>query len=239
VTWLETLRGGLIVSVQVHDVDDPVGEPRTIAAIASSVAASGAAGIRCGGLGGPIVVEAVAAAVDVPVIGMWKDPTAAVQITPTIRHALAVAAAGAHIVAFDGTDRPRPDNETVAALIDAVHGAGLLAMADVATLADARRCEDSGADVVATTLAGYADGNMVDPSGPDVRLVRALSRALAVPVVAEGRYSTPLQVRAAFEAGAHSVVVGRAITSPAWLTRVFLSATSPQFAEGQPVIRAP
>lgn len=46
-----------------------------------------------------------------------------------------------------------------------------------------------------------------------------------VPVVAEGRYRTPTQVREALRAGAFAVVVGRAITDPLMLTRTFVDAT--------------
>jgi N-acylglucosamine-6-phosphate 2-epimerase len=48
---------------------------------------------------------------------------------------------------------------------------------------------------------------------------------LRVPVVAEGRYRTPAQVREALRAGAFAVVVGRAITDPLMLTKVFVEGT--------------
>jgi N-acylglucosamine-6-phosphate 2-epimerase len=42
--------------------------------------------------------------------------------------------------------------------------------------------------------------------------------------VAEGRYASPEQVRAAFTAGAFAVVVGTAITNPVALTQRFAAA---------------
>ena len=57
------------------------------------------------------------------------------------------------------------------------------------------------------------------PDGPDVTLVAALAEAVGVPVLAEGRYAGAGDVRAAFAAGAHAVVVGTAITDPMALTR--------------------
>jgi N-acylglucosamine-6-phosphate 2-epimerase len=43
-------------------------------------------------------------------------------------------------------------------------------------------------------------------------------------VLAEGRYATADDVRRAFDAGAHAVVVGTAITDPVALTRRFAAA---------------
>jgi putative N-acetylmannosamine-6-phosphate epimerase len=46
-------------------------------------------------------------------------------------------------------------------------------------------------------------------------------------VIAEGRYSSPEAVRAAFAAGAHAVVVGTAITNAVELTKRF-AAVAPR-----------
>jgi N-acylglucosamine-6-phosphate 2-epimerase len=96
----------------------------------------------------------------------------------------------------------------------------------------------AGAAAVATTLSGYtgrsgpagADGAR-PAGGPDVSLVAELARELDLPVLAEGRYATPDDVQAAFEAGAFAVVVGTAITDPGELTRRLASST-PAGADG-------
>jgi N-acylglucosamine-6-phosphate 2-epimerase len=54
---------------------------------------------------------------------------------------------------------------------------------------------------------------------PDLELVERLADELDCPVLAEGRYSIPDDVAAAFDAGAFAVVVGTAITDPTALTR--------------------
>ena len=96
-------------------------------------------------------------------------------------------------------------------------------MADVATLAEAERAAALGADAVATTLSGYTHETAArHGEGPDLDLVAALVAALSVPVVAEGRFETPAQVREAFRRGAHAVVVGTAITNPREMTRRFV-----------------
>ncbi|GCD93121.1 N-acetylmannosamine-6-phosphate 2-epimerase [Embleya hyalina] len=220
---LEPLRGALIVSVQVHRADDPLRGPAIMAAIARAAVEGGAAGIRCGGIGGLPDVEAVCAAVDVPVIGLWKDGDTDVYITPSVDHAVAVAAAGASIVAIDGTARVRPDGSTFADAVRAVHAAGALVLADVSTEDEALAAEAAGADAVATTLAGYTPGRTRTP-GPDLVLVERLAARITVPVIAEGRYHRPADAAAAITAGAHAVVVGTAITVPAWITTNFREA---------------
>ena len=212
---LDTLRGGLVVSCQPlpDEPADPMRDAFVQAKVAAAAALGGAAGIRCNT---PDHVAAVRAAVDVPVIGLWKDGPGPVTITPTDEHARAVARAGAHLVAADATDRPRP--APFSAVVAAVHAAGALVLADVSTEAEAHAAIDAGADVVATTLAGYTPHAPKTP-GPDLDLLERLATRLAVPVLAEGRYRTADDLRRAFAAGAHAVVVGNAITSPLYLTR--------------------
>ncbi|MFF7144182.1 MULTISPECIES: N-acetylmannosamine-6-phosphate 2-epimerase [Streptomyces] len=210
------VAGRLIVSCQAPE-GDPMRDTATLVRLARSAEAGGAAAVR---VNDPEVVAAVAAAVALPVIGLWKDGDTGVYITPTVRHALAVAEAGAHVVAADATARPRPDGGSFADLVTAVHAAGALIMADVATLEEGVLAARQGADLVSTTLSGYAPGSP-RRTGPDLELVAALARATATPVVAEGRIATPEEAAEALARGAHSVVVGTAITAPTALTHRF------------------
>lgn len=212
------LRGRLIVSCQAPP-GDPMRETGTLVRLARSAAAGGGAAIRANE---PAVVAAVVAAVDLPVIGLWKDGDTGVYITPTVRHALALVEAGAAVVAADATDRPRADGSTFAELVTAVHAAGALVMADVSTLAEGIAAAEQGADFVSTTLSGYVPGTPEQP-GPDLTLVADLAAATDVPVVAEGRINTPEDAAAAVARGAHSVVVGTAITAPTALTARFVA----------------
>ncbi|MFF1345798.1 N-acetylmannosamine-6-phosphate 2-epimerase [Streptomyces sp. NPDC058322] len=215
----DALRGKLIVSCQAPP-GDPMRETGTLVRLARSAVAGGGAAIRANE---PEVVAAIAGAVDLPVIGLWKDGDVGVYITPTVRHALALTEAGADVVAADATDRPRPDGSTFAELVAAVHGAGALVMADVSTLAEGITAAAQGADFVSTTLSGYVPGPPEQP-GPDLGLVAALAAAIDVPVVAEGRINTPEDAAEALARGAHSVVVGTAITAPTALTARFVAA---------------
>jgi len=196
-------------------------DPVVIAAVARAAVAGGAVGLR---INGEDDIREVRRAVDVPIIGIRKvaTPESPVSITPTFADARAVAEAGADIIALDATARPRPGRERLDELIPRIkRELERPVMADVATTDEGVRAAALGADLVATTLSGYT-GAGPTPAGPDLDLVRTLSASLRVPVVAEGRYHTPALVREALRAGAFAVVVGRAITDPLMLTKVFV-----------------
>jgi putative N-acetylmannosamine-6-phosphate epimerase len=214
---LERLRGRLIVSCQPV-VGGPMDSPSIVAALALAAVAGGAAGLRIEGLANLRAVRAVA---EVPVIGLVKrpEPGTDVFITPRSHDVAALRDAGADIVAFDATDRNRP--APVAALTAAAQRAGALAMADLASEADAAAALAAGVDILGTTLSGYTGGPV--PEAPDLVLVSALAR-FGRPVFAEGRYRTPAQARAAITAGATAVVVGSAVTRVEHITQWFAEA---------------
>lgn len=217
---LEAIRGRLIVSCQAYP-GEAMRDPRTMAQVAQAAVAGGAAAVRAQG---EEDVRQVVAAVDVPVVGLIKDGSDGVFITPTLRHAVTVAEAGAQVVALDGTRRPRPDGLSLAETISRLREvADVLVMADCGSVEDARAAADAGADVVGTTLAGYT-GERPRTDGPDLELLEQVLRAVRVPVVAEGRIRTPAQAAAALAAGAHAVCVGTAITHPTTLTSWFVDA---------------
>lgn len=218
---LESLRGQLIVSCQAYP-GEPMRDPRTTAQVAASAVIGGAAAVRIQGLAD---VQHTRSAVEVPVIGLWKDGHDGVFITPTLRHALAVVNAGAHIVAIDGTRRERPDGLSLAETVDGIHAAShALVMADCGSFEDAVAAVRAGADIIGTTLAGYS-GERSKTQGPDLELLEAIANAgFGVPLIAEGRLHTPVQARQALDAGAFAVVVGTAITHPASITGWFAAA---------------
>ena len=220
-TNFEALAGQLVVSAQAYP-GEPMRDPRTMAQVAASAVTGGAAAIRVQGIAD---IQFARAAVEVPIIGLWKDGHDGVFITPTLRHALACANAGAHIVAIDGTRRPRPDGLTLAETIAGVHaGSNSVVMADCGSLEDAVAAAEAGADLIGTTLAGYTD-DRPKTDGPDLELIAQIAAAnLGRPLIAEGRIHSPPQARAALDAGAFAVVVGTAITHPATITGWFKAA---------------
>ena len=204
-----------------------------MSAIARAAELGGATGIR---VEGPADIRAVKDAVGVPVIGLIKRdvPGSPVRITPSLDDARAARDAGADVVAVDATLRLRPDGMTthdfVAALAAALEPPLL---ADVDSLDAGRAARAAGADAVATTLSGYT-GDGGAPEEPDLELVELLASELDCPVLAEGRYSTPADVAAAFGAGAFAVVVGTAITDPTALTRRLAEAAARSRSHGAP-----
>ncbi|MET8307207.1 N-acetylmannosamine-6-phosphate 2-epimerase [Micromonospora sp. NPDC005173] len=219
-TLIAQLRHRLVVSCQAYP-GEPMRDQDTMRRVALAAVQGGAAGIRAQGLAD---IAAIRDAVDLPLIGLWKDGDDDVFITPTLDHALAVARAGAHIVALDGTARPRPDGRSLTETVAAVHEqTGAMVMADCSTLAEGIAAAAAGADLVGTTLAGYTSYTSKQP-GPDLDLVAQLATAIDVPVIAEGRIHTPAQAAQALRAGAWAVVVGTAITHPTTITGWFASA---------------
>lgn len=226
---LASIRGRLVVSCQAAPAD-PMHDPSVIAAIAASVVAAGAGGVR---IDTPEHIEAVRRRCATTVIGLYKAGSDDVYITPTFEHARAVAEAGADIVALDATARPRPDGSTLAQTIARLHGElGVPVMADVSTVDEGIRAAAAGADVVSTTLFGelgdgaHGFGERPNGSGegPELDGLAELASSVDVPVIAEGRIAAPAHAVAAFERGAWAVVVGKAISSPSWIVKQFVSA---------------
>ena len=178
---------------------------------------------------GPENIRAIRERTNVPVIGIWKRelPDTEIHITPRLEDALAVVDAGAEIVALDATLRTRPGGATLNEIISrAKANCSALLMADVSNFEEGARAADLGVDFVSTTLSGYVGEPSQAMTGPDLELVQQLANHFgdAVPVIAEGRISTPHQAAEALRRGAHAVVVGTAITRPQVLTQTFCEA---------------
>ena len=199
---------------------------KCMAAMMKSVVNGGAGALRVAGVRD---VKNAKIMYDVPVIGItkpnvipknWKE---IVYITPTVSDVVDLVKAGADIVAFDGTQRKRPNNERLEDLIKYIHINKKLAMADISTLEEGIKAKEAGADILSTTLAGYTLESADSPSNePDFELLTQLVEATNMPVVLEGRIWEPEQVDKAFELGAHCVVIGSAITRPQLITKRFV-----------------
>ena len=218
---LDSLRGALIVSVQA-DAGNPLDDPYILAAMAKSVVQGGAGAIRAGS---PDNISAIRRVADVPIIGIYKYtyPDTPVYITPTMKEARQVVDAGCDILAVDATRQVRPEGETLAGYFKQLKAAfSLPVMADISTLDEGLYAAELGADLVATTLAGYTPYSSRG-DGPDLQLIEALASQLRVPVIAEGHIRSPDEARRALDAGAYAVVVGSMITRPGMITAHFLA----------------
>ncbi len=218
--FLNCVRGRLIVSCQALP-DEPLYGADTMAKMARAAVIGGAAAIRANG---PDDIRAIKAAVDLPLIGLYKLGDCGVYITPTFAAAREIAEAGADVIALDCTHRPRPDGGSLDDLLSRIkQELKLPIFADVATLDEARSAQAAGVDMAAPTLSGYTE-NSPAQAGPDFALLARMVAELDIPIIAEGRVETPQQARQALELGAWAVCVGSAITRPRTITARFAKA---------------
>lgn len=222
---LSRIKGTVIVSVQAMP-SEPLYDEKCMAAMMKSVLNGGAGALRVAGVRD---IKNAKKLSNVPVIGITKpnkipsNYKEIVYITPTVQDVIDIINAGADIVAFDGTQRPRPNNEKIKDLIKYIHINKKLAMADISTVEEGIKAQDAGADILSTTLAGYTMESINSPSKePDFKLLKELVEKTNTPVILEGRIWEPQQVDRAFEAGAHAVVIGSAITRPQLITKRFV-----------------
>jgi N-acylglucosamine-6-phosphate 2-epimerase len=218
---LDRLAGGIVVSCQAR-AGNPLHGVESMVRMARAAELGGARAIRANG---PADCAAILSATDLPLIAVnnVSPRETRVSITPTIESATQLIDVGARIVALDATSRLRPGNETVHAIVGAIHRAGGVAMGDLASAEDLEGALAADIDAVGTTLSGYLGGPI--PDEPDFDFLSWLVKHSPVPVFAEGRFWTPDQVRQAFAMGATFVVVGTAITNPMAITSRFVQAS--------------
>ena len=209
----EQLDQGLIVSVQAP-LGSPMRDPEVIVAMAEAAMRNGAVGVR---LESPEHIGAVRRRCpQALIVGLWKCtfPDSSVYITPGWREMQAVWSAGADVIAIDATQRPRPDQQDLAELIQRCR-TELRAplMADIDSVANGVRAAELGCDWVGTTLFGYTEAT-ADQTPPALQLLPDLRHELSTSVrlICEGGIATPSAAKAALNAGADNVVVGTAIT---------------------------
>lgn len=217
---LKNIQNGLIVSCQaLHG--NPLRGPSHMSAMALAAELGGAVAIRADG---PIDIAAIKEKVHIPVIGIYKTERSLNTpfITPSFEHAQEIAKLGVEIIALDATQRPRPNGVVLKDLIARIKSElNTLVMADIATLEEGVLAAEYGADIVATTLSGYTSYSPLT-QGPDLELIRNLKKETDVPIIAEGRFTSPQDVAMGIEAGAHAVVIGKAITNVQFSTNRFI-----------------
>jgi N-acylglucosamine-6-phosphate 2-epimerase len=222
---LKNLEGKLIVSCQAPP-DSPLYDPSIISAIALAAAKRGAVGVR---IDTPDHVKAVREKMpELPIIGLWKRQIKGyeVYITPQYGDAVAIAAAGADIIAIDATGRQRPEGENLKEIIAKIRGdLGKLVMADIDTAENAIAAVEAGADIIGTTLYGYT-GETKHLSPPSYSLLTELAAKLTTPLICEGGINTPQEAKKALELGAYAVVVGTAITGIDLKVKAFVEQLS-------------
>lgn len=218
---LKKIKNGLIVSCQALE-DEPLHSSFIMGRMAVAAGVGGAVGIRANSVED---IREIRNQVDLPIIGIIKKVYGNndVYITPTMDEVQMLMESPCEIIAFDATGRERPGKDTVETIIRSIQKSGKLAMADISTYEEGFRACKLGADIISTTLSGYTTYSP-KLEEPDYELISRLSQTLDIPVIAEGRVTTPAQLVKCFEQGAFSVVVGSAITRPQLITKSFTEA---------------
>ena len=212
------LQGQTVVSIQPVP-GSPLEKTEFIVAMAQAAEQAGAKALRIEGVDN---VAAVSSAVNLPIIAIVKrDLTdSPIRITPYLCDVASLAKAGATIIAFDATNRTRP--ETRDAIAQAIKESGCFAMADCSNFEDGLWANEVGVDIIGSTLSGYVGDE--EPTEPDLQLVEQFYNA-GFFTMAEGRYHTPELAAQAIAHGAVAVTVGSALTRLEVMIQWFNSAT--------------
>ncbi len=220
---LESLKGGLIVSAQVQH-DDPIYHEDITVLMSKAAQWAGAVAIRAEQ---PDQIRKIKAAVDLPVIGLykiWKDGSD-VFVTPTFESAVEVIEAGADILALDCTFQTSHDGRQAIELLKDLRKAypDLIIFADISTYQEAQEAIKHGADIVAPTLYGYTkETQHIEEANyrEFARMCRDFKDEAYV--IMEGHVYTAEEAMKCLFLGAHAVVVGSAITRPHLIAKRFV-----------------
>lgn len=221
---IKKLKGKVIISCQAS-FGEPFYQEDAMLAMMHSIVNGGAEGLR---LAGARDIKNAKKLFNLPVIGITKPDiipknyAELVYITPTIEDAHLVIDAGADIVAFDGTSRPRKDS--LIDMVNFIKREGRLSMADISTYQEGHGARTKlGVDIISTTLSGYTQNTLEKNNGrPDFELLKRLVDTLDCPVFLEGRIWELCDIKKAFEIGAHAVVIGSAVTRPQEIVKRFI-----------------
>ncbi len=222
---LAKLKNSIIISCQAMP-DEPFYNESAMQAMLQSVINGGAQGLRVAGLRDIKLSKKLC---DLPIIAITKPDKIPnnykeiVYITPSLEDVNILAAAGADIIAFDGTNRPSPSGDSLKEIIELTQKLKCLAMADISTFEEGLFARDLGADIISTTLAGYTS-HSIATEGPDFDLLEKLVKNLDCPVILEGRIWSPDEVKKAFDLGAYAVVIGSAVTRPHQIVERFVKS---------------
>ena len=216
---LNMLNGKLVVSCQPVE-KGPMDHPEIIKSMALAAEAGGAGGLRIEGI---TSLKAIRHLTKLPIIGIIKRNLNEynIRITPLIEDVENLSNCGADVIAYEATNLPRPFSTQL--LINKIKEKKILAMADCANLEDGKKALSEGADILGTTLSGYAYQQVQSINSPDLTLVKQF-RVLKTFTMAEGRYHSPELAKNAIKAGANSVTVGSAITRIEHMTNWFKEA---------------
>ena len=219
--FFQKIKGSLFVSCQAYE-GEPFFSPDSMARMARCAMQGGAKGIRANSIP---QIQAIMKAVPLPVIGLIKTvyEDSPIYITPTMQEVDQLAQCGCDIIALDATLRPRPGGVELEEFFGEIRSRypTKIFMADCSTAKEALNAQRLGFDCVGTTLRGYTEYTK-GAALPGIDMIQEISRQVTVPIFAEGGIWTPQQLQSCYDAGAHTAVVGTAITRPIHITGRFV-----------------
>lgn len=224
-TFLDDVKGHLIVSCQALS-DEPLHSSFIMSRMALAAKQAGSAGIRANSV---VDIQAIQDEVDLPIIGIAKVDydDSPVYITPTMKEMRAVAATGVPVVATDVTGQKRPGGVQLADIVKEFRQEfpDTLLMADTGSLDNVREANKLGFDLIGTTMHGYTpDTEGMNIADNDFEYLKQVLKVADAPVVCEGKINRPEKARRVLDLGAHTVVVGGAITRPKQIAEEFIAA---------------
>nr|WP_202877297.1 N-acetylmannosamine-6-phosphate 2-epimerase [Brevibacillus laterosporus] len=221
------IKRGLVVSCQALS-DEPLHSSFIMGRMARAAKDGGAVGIRANTKED---IAEIKKQVNLPIMGIVKRDyeDSEIYITTTMKEIDELVETGCEIIALDATDRIRPTGKTLEQFVQEikVKYPHQLLMADIATLAEAKKAEELGFDFISTTLIGYtpqSKGQKLYDN--DFAILKDMLTHISVPMIAEGNILTPDMAKRCLELGVYAVVVGGAITRPQQITKRFVDQIS-------------
>ena len=219
----EQVEKKLIVSCQALE-DEPLHSSFIMGRMALAAKKGGAAAIRANTVED---IKEIRKNVDLPIIGIIKKdyPDSEIYITTTIKEVDKLAAIDVDVIALDATNRKRPNDKTIEEFYSEIRQKypNLKLMADCSTVDEAIFADKLGFDFIGTTLVGYSKESQGDKiEANDFEIIRKIIKNCKHPVIAEGNIDTPDKAKRVLELGAHTVVVGGAITRPQNIAKKFV-----------------
>ena len=218
----EQVEKKLIVSCQALE-DEPLHSSFIMGRMALAAKKGGAAAIRANTVAD---IKDIRKNVDLPIIGIIKKdyPDSEIYITTTMEEVDKLAAIDVDVIAIDATNRKRPNDKTLEEFYKGIRKkySDLKLMADCSTVDEAIFADKLGFDFIGTTLVGYSKESQGDKiEANDFEIIRKIVKNCKHPVIAEGNIDTPDKAKRVLELGAHTVVVGGAITRPQNIAKKF------------------
>lgn len=221
--FIKSIYKKMIVSCQAVE-NEALNNTNAITLVAKSVLEGGAEILR---LSQYEHIKSIKTITDAPIIGLIKKRyhESEVVISPTIKEIDELASLKVDCIAIDATSRKRP-KESLNEMVNYAKQKypDICLMADCATLEEILNAEKIGFDLVGTTLRGYTKETKNKSNiENDFEFIKNLLQKIKIPLIAEGGFWFPEEVFKVLKLGAHSVVVGSAITRPKNITERFFT----------------